>query len=394
MPRISIDDRVRLDNTRVRSLSFIVTKGCNLRCSYCYEKHDQRNQEIMDFSIIKEAIHFYMEGEPEYNFLEIDFFGGEPFLAFPLIQQTVEWVSSREWPKRYLFSIGTNGTILTPEMKEWLAKYKKSLSVSFSIDGTKTAHDLTRSNSYDALARNIPFFREHWPNQFAKMTISTDTIPYVARGVVELEELGIQFTANMGFEDMWGDHVKQERLLDLYEEQLEQLVDYYALNHELFPVSPLLTAFPQYLAIPGYGKSPKTVNLRYCGAGHEMVVIDIDGKSYPCHRFIPWITGCPAPVENANCQSGWGPISCGECKLIHSCPTCAGYNWEKNRDTGLRTTFHCESYKREVIATCKLEAKRLIRYLNTTFSSNISDKEKRELKIRLDTVKALLADGI
>jgi radical SAM protein with 4Fe4S-binding SPASM domain len=41
----------------------------------------------------------------------------------------------------------------------------------------------------------------------------------------------------------------------------------------------------------------------FCGAGHEMVTVDVDGEVYPCHRFLPWVTGKPAPKGQTNFQS-------------------------------------------------------------------------------------------
>ena len=59
--------------------------------------------------------------------------------------------------------------------------------------------------------------------------------------------------------------------------------------------------------IRGFGKF-------FCGAGHEMAAIDVDGTRCPCHRFMPWITNKPAPKENVNCQTAWKPKSCANCK--------------------------------------------------------------------------------
>jgi radical SAM protein with 4Fe4S-binding SPASM domain len=372
-------------------LSIVPTSNCNIQCAYCFEKHELRDKQIMDVSIAKEAIRNYMEKDG-YDYINIDFFGGEPFIAFDFIRDVVDWFHSQTWDKEHVFQIGTNGTILNEEIKEWLYKNRRCVKVGFSIDGTKIAHNLCRSNSYDLLIKNIPFYKKYWPNQPAKMTICAETIPYVADGVIELEEMDLLFTANMAFEDHWGDEVNKEKLLDIYEEQLTRLVDYYNQHSHLYPVSPLLTSIPEYLGIPNYSEMSSKEIKRFCGAGHEMVVVDIDGSTYPCHRFIPWITKKTSPGENANCQKAWKPEKCAQCKLIHSCPTCAGYNWEVNNDTGMRTDYHCESFKREVMASCLIEWNRLQRKLK---SSNILDNdEKKIIKRKLDAMKELIDIGI
>ncbi|MCP4152610.1 MAG: radical SAM protein [bacterium] len=394
MPIKNIDNLNKApENHKARTLSLIVTKNCNLKCSYCYEKEKLRSTKIMDLSIAKEKITYYMEKEDGYNQIIIDLFGGEPMLGFDFIRDIVTWFQSRNWKKCHTFMIGTNGTIFTDEMTDWLLKNKRHIVLALSLDGTKKAHDLTRDNSYDLVKKNLPFIKSNWPNQPAKMTISAETIPYVAESVIELEDMEMFFTANIGFEDLWGNDNEKAILLKEYERQLMQLVDYYAARPNLYPVSPLMTAVPEYLGIPKSIKKKENQTARFCGAGHEMVVVDIDGSTYPCHRFLPWVTGIPSPGATANCQSAWKPEKCSNCKLLLSCPTCAGYNWEVHRDTGIRTTFHCEAYKIEVMASSRLEAIKLSRLLKDGFKSMPVDQQG-QIKRRLEAVYDLIENGI
>lgn len=79
----------------------ILTNQCNLSCVYCYENNKKKTH--MSIERCKEIIaqHLNMEG---YNEVEIDFFGGEPFLEFATIKEVCEWVWSREWKNKYIFS--------------------------------------------------------------------------------------------------------------------------------------------------------------------------------------------------------------------------------------------------------------------------------------------------
>jgi uncharacterized protein len=349
----------------------------------------------MDFKIAREAIAHYMQAEDEFDSVLIEFFGGEPLLVFPFIKKVVEWTISREWPKDYHFLIGTNGTLLTDDIKNWLQKNGKCLTAAFSIDGNKQAHNLVRDNSYDLLYPHIPFFMENWPGQPAKMTIYAETIPYLADSVIELEEMGLFFTANIAFEDFWGSPEQKEKLLDIYNDQLTTLVDYYSERPHLYPVSKILEALPIYLCIPEFRIYPANENdcTRFCGSGHEMVTVDVDGNVYPCHRFLPWITGKNAPGNPANSQSQWQPEECSNCKVVSSCPTCAGYNWEINGDCGIRTTFHCEAYKSEVIASAKLASLRLGK-IKLSEIEKFTPNEKKMLKQRIEAIWELVENGI
>jgi len=335
-----------------------------------------------------------MERDDGNEKISIEFFGGEPLLAFPLIKEIVEWFYSRTWEKKAFLGIQTNGTLLTKEMKEWLAKYSKIMTVGFSIDGCKEAHDLNRNNSYDLVYPNIPFFRKYWPHQPAKITINDKTIHYIAKSVIHLENLKLNFNGGLVLEDIWGYGERKKKLLEIYEEQLALLLNFYEKRPQLYPPSPLFAQLPEYLGRPvSEIEQLKKESVRFCGAGHEMVTIDVDGTRYPCHRFLPLCTGRSLPDSPVNRQTGWKPGKCSGCKLIASCPTCAGFNYQVNGDTAIRTTYHCEAFKLGVMASCKLEALRLNQLSESEFA-NFSEEEKNNRRRRLDAVIDIIENGI
>jgi uncharacterized protein len=338
----------------------------------------------MDFKTAKKIIFKHMHINDGFQNIRIEFFGGEPLLGFHRIREIIEWFHSIKWNKRHLFFINTNGTILTEEMKRWFYENRRDVILGYSFDGTKRAHNLGRDNSYNLIRKNIPFFKDNWPDQPAKMTICAETIPYVAESIIELEEMDLNFTSNVVFEDIWGNSYQKEKLLDIYSEQLAKLVDYYASHVKLFPPTPILDRHIESI----YATEGR---FRFCGAGHEMIAYDVDGTSYPCHRFIPWITKCPAPkkIILVNRQKVWKPKECEECKFINICPTCVGYNWQLNRDTGARTTFHCDEFKLEVLASAKLEALRLGKMDNNDFSKYSSENTAAVFK-RIEAILELL----
>lgn len=379
---------------KIRTISLIPTKTCNLSCTYCYEKSGQIDDQIMDIEIAKESISRYMKDDDGFDKVVIDIFGGEPLLAFLFIKELFDWMNNQTWPKDFHFSICTNGTLLNDDIKAWALKNKSRLTFTFSINGNKTAHDLSRDYSYDRLLPHIPFFMEHWPRQPAKMTICAENLQYVADSIIALEEMGLFFTANVAFENFWGDP-QEQKLLDLYNDQLMQLVDYYSGHPELYPVYRILDSVPLLLGDPEKnGDSNKQPDcIRFCGAGHEMVAIDTDGKTYPCHRFLPWVSGRPGPEIPANTQPQWKNEECLNCKVLHSCPTCAGYNWELNDDTAIRTTFHCKAIKLEILASAKLAALKLKNHQMPELSS-LPYSEQQKIKNHFEVLLKLINEGI
>lgn len=390
MPTKDVMSRTGLE--RRRSLTLTLTEDCNLRCRYCYETTKSRDR-YMSFSVAQQAISEYMEMDDGFDAVEIDFFGGEPMLAFGLIQDLVDWFHNREWRKRHVFFIGSNGTILTDGMKSWLIENKHCVYIGVSLDGNKVAHDLNRSNSYDLLMQNMPFFIEHWPDQPVKMTINAESIPFVADSIIELEEMRIPFTANLVFEDIWGTPERKSALLSTYAQQLDRLVEYYLAHSDLFPAR-LIDVKCEFLSKdwPG-GRLVGADCVRWCGAGHEMVVIEVDGSRSPCHRFSSWVTGRPLPKHIVNRQTSWKPDKCNACKLALLCPTCAGFNWQVNGDSGTRTTYHCEAFKLEVQASAKLQALRLLQRTPSDLA-NLSPKKAHIAKFQLDTILDLATNGL
>lgn len=381
------------ENAKYRTVSLVLTNDCNLKCSYCYEKHDLRDSAIMDIETGREAVSRYLDMDDDFQTVVIDFFGGEPLLAFPQIKEIFTWVKKQEWEKNIQFTVSTNGTLLDDEMKRWFTENRDHISVGLSIDGNREAHNINRDNSFDLIYPHLDFFKTNWPYQPAKMTVSAETIPHVADSIIELEKMGLYFTANIPFENIWGDENNKKRLLEIYKAQLARLVDFYVENVDLYPVYPMLGILPVYLGIPGENSIPKSDCVRYCGAGHEMIVIDINGKEYPCHRFLPWTTGKESPNEPVNRQTSWLPEKCNNCNIVKSCPTCAGYNWEINNNTGCRSTFHCDSHKLEVMAAAKITALRL-RKIPMSSLEKLTDEERIIVNDNLRTILELAENDV
>jgi len=390
---IKINRNQPMNQIKQRTLTLILTRKCNLNCSYCYEKSSLMDGKSMEISVAKGIISEYLNDECEYNKVIIDFLGGEPLIEFQLLKNIVEWCKSRSWKNDYIFMLGTNGTLLNDDMKNWFIKYKDDFQLGLSIDGNREAHNINRNGSFDLIEPHIDFFKAYWPNQPAKMTISSKTIPLLADSIIYLENKALYFTANLPFENIWGTVDEKKELLKVYKEQLDVLIDYYVDNSDKLPISPILSTIPIDLGLPGFNKFEEYDCIRYCGAGHEMATIDVDGKIYPCHRFLPWVTGKAAPIEPVNRQTLWKPEICNKCNILKSCPTCAGYNWEENNDTAIRTTYHCEAHKLEVLAAAKIAAYRF-KKLPLSELNSMTREQRIQLNNRVKSLLVLINEGI
>jgi len=319
----------------------------------------------MSFGVAKAIIDKYLMREEGPQTVVIDFCGGEPLLEFELIKKVFEYcTASGPWKKKVRFSLGTNGTIMTEEMKKWFNKHP-CFQISVSLDGTKEVHDYNRSGSYDSVIKNIDFFRQY--NQTVKMTISSFTIPRLADCIIHIHELGMKPEANVVFEDIWGNTDEKGKLLDIYAKELDRLIDFYLRNPELYV--PKLLAHRIETLVLGYEYG---LEEKYCGAGRYMCAVMPNGEEYPCHRFSP--LGSKTPIQNIDAaQKIVGPTKCIECGIRKLCHSCLGVNFEINGSVNIRTTAHCEFLKLEVLASAKLAAKRL-ELLAESFFSEAQEK--------------------
>ena len=77
----------------IKALCLHVSHDCNLRCKYCFAStgdFGMGRRMTMDPEVAKKAIDFVVERSGSRRNIEIDFFGGEPLMAFDTVKQTVD----------------------------------------------------------------------------------------------------------------------------------------------------------------------------------------------------------------------------------------------------------------------------------------------------------------
>ena len=93
---LSVDLKNR--QTFVKALCLNVAHTCNLTCYYCFASQGKYNGDraIMKFEVGKQAIDFLLENSGFHRNLDVDFFGGEPLMAWRVVKQIVEYARSKE----------------------------------------------------------------------------------------------------------------------------------------------------------------------------------------------------------------------------------------------------------------------------------------------------------
>lgn len=205
---------------KLSNLTFIVTDSCNFDCTYCFQKKKKQNMEI---STIDKAVHFF------YPFLtektDIVFYGGEPLLAFDAIQHIVSLLNEKNEKssekKEFVFSLTTNGSLITEEMLRYFDRFKFSIMLSF--DGL--TQDIARKpGSFAPLLKLVRRFK-HFPGiDFSINSVFTpetvELLPESLRFVIEASE-GAEVLLSLSTMEPWSPEAR-----DKLEHQLTRLTDF------------------------------------------------------------------------------------------------------------------------------------------------------------------------
>lgn len=275
-----------------KTITFIVTKDCQLACKYCYLV-GKNSKERMSFEVAKKAIDYILNHEDEMleESVGFDFIGGEPFLEIELIDKVCDYIKTEmfrlnhHWFNSFRFSFSTNGiNYHEKKIQDFIKKNRNHLSIGITIDGTQMKHDLNRiykvssKGSYQDVVKNIPLWLQQFPNAATKVTISSPDIPYISESVIHLYSLGIhEVNINCVFENVW-----KEGDDKAYESELLKLADIIIDNDYYKDYT--CSFFSETIGKP---LDKVKENQNWCGAG-KMLAIDAAGKFYPCTRFAQY----------------------------------------------------------------------------------------------------------
>ena len=163
----------------LKQLIFEVTDACNLRCKYCgyadlYEGYDERENLKFPFlhaKLIIDYLYAYWK-KAFYQGIRrpvlISFYGGEPLLNMPFVQQVIAYIESLpESGILFRYGMTTNAMLLDRHMDFLVAKdFQLLISLDGDDQGQSYRVDLAGKNSFQRVYSNIQFLRERHPVYF------------------------------------------------------------------------------------------------------------------------------------------------------------------------------------------------------------------------------------
>jgi len=313
----------------IKALCLHIAHTCNLRCDYCFAGQGKYHgaAALMSLETAKRAIDFLIEHSgTKYN-LEVDFFGGEPLLAWETVKDTVRYARTleAEHNKRFRFTLTTNGVLLDDEVTDFCNAEMDN--VVLSLDGRREVHDARRKTpsgggSYELIVPKFQRFAERREGgYYMRGTYTALNCDFVS-DILHIADLGFRELAMEPAVTAPGDP------LGLADEHLPQLfAEYEHLAREMAERDGCGEGFTFYhytLDLEGGPCVHKRV--AGCGAGSEYFAVTPEGELYPCHQVVGEPDFVAGDLENgvrdgfefrrkainerAECRDCWAKLYC------------------------------------------------------------------------------------
>jgi len=265
----------------LRSLNLVLTAGCNLRCSYCYE-NDKKDRSI-SWDVVRVALDRLLASRR--SDVRVLFIGGEPLMEFPMIERAVAYLAERRRPDMAIrHSIITNGLLLGERELEFLVRHRFHVKLSF--DGVEPAQQRRGKHTFATLDALLDRLRGEHPvfyeDRFKiNLTLLPDTIEWLPDSVEyfihdkRVQDLAIspQFTET----STW--RVEQIDELDrAFERVYRTSLRRFRETGEV-PVEVFRKAGPRRRA-----ERPESIEMCGVGGGDQLAV-DVDGQAHGCLTF-------------------------------------------------------------------------------------------------------------
>lgn len=255
-----------------------VTDSCNNCCPYCFTCDKENN---MSLATAEKTIRFLQQNCKDNERPTITFFGGEPLLRFDdLIRPLVE-----KYQNSVIWSITTNGTLMTEEIISFLAE--NSVRVLLSFDGVKNVQDSQRpmkngESSYEKVMENIDFLLMKIPTVTVRATITKESLPYMFESMLFFERIGFKhcyFCLNEREDyDMNDFKIMQEQLFKCAE------YIYCELIKGRFPIrnDSIIHYFNEVIEVHDNPVFNNQINR--CGMGTTAIGVAYNGDLLPCQE--------------------------------------------------------------------------------------------------------------
>lgn len=281
----------------IKAMCLHICHDCNMRCRYCFAgtgDYGTHKRSMLSVETGKKAIDFLMNASGKRHHLDIDFFGGEPLLNWPVVVELTDYCeqASIRTGKEIRITITTNALLLDREKTDFINMHMKNCVLS--LDGRPEIHNKMRPGiggkpTYTPISENIRDFiaaREEKNSKYHE---------YYVRGTFTRHNTDFSEDVRHIADHLNARHISMEPVVsapntgyDIREEDVDDI--------EM-----------EYERLAGYVDNRKKTDrpvhffhfrmdfedgpcafkrLKGCGVGSEYVAVTPEGDIYPCHQFV------------------------------------------------------------------------------------------------------------
>lgn len=258
---------------------------CNFACTYCSVTHiDQLGHERMismranyPWPVAQRATDMILglARKHSHKLVRIRFFGGEALLDWKTYRQVIEYVTGQTDRPEVEFYLNTNGSLITPEVAEFLKQYRVRAIVS--LDGIAEINDKFRvypsgKGTYRSVLAGLESLREAGVEIHVNITINRGNVDRLRETINLAKKLGAR---DVGVEDLCFVDCSSAAFAVEVERQTAAIVNAWHYGREIgIPVRGSWTGFR---CLPDY-----VGPVNYCAGNGEELCVDHEGKVFPC----------------------------------------------------------------------------------------------------------------
>lgn len=289
-------DKLYPEAPAIKAMCLHICHDCNLRCTYCFAgtgDFGTGERSMLDVRTGERAIDFLIASSRDRHHLDIDFFGGEPLMNWPVVVELTHYCEkrSRETGKDIRITITTNALLLDDEKTAFINSHMKNCVLS--LDGRPDIHDRMRpgiggKGSYDAVSGRIKSFvsvrtsgASRYQEHYVRGTYTRNNLDFAEDVKHMAQDLGFRHISvePVVAADGVGYEIRPEDIPAISREY-ENLAEYIRTTRkDRDPVH-----FFHFI-MDMQGGPCVYKRLKGCGVGAEYCAVTPNGDIYPCHQF-------------------------------------------------------------------------------------------------------------
>ncbi len=300
-------DIIKYHLANTEQICFEATDTCNLKCTYCgygelycdYDKREGTNinlesaKALFDYIIKLKKSHLNTK---THRKLVISFYGGEPLLNFPFIEEIVKCTKKTRLPYNdFMFSITTNALLLDRYI-DFFAENDFWLQISLDGNNHHNSYRVLPNGqpSYKIVYENILKLKQSYPEYFDKSVYFLSVL-HDRNSYFEAKEF---FKDNFNKEPLISelsqkgiDPIKKDKFNQIFRKksnynsmkELPEDIDSMSLKHFIRGYSGFF--FNRYKTLLSENKNKNLVGTGTCSPFEKKVYMTVNGKILPCEKI-------------------------------------------------------------------------------------------------------------